>query len=242
MLSVAVIIALLLFAFLAVGLNLQPPYIPTRDPELNDWAQNFASLITASPATYGLTPGDAVAIQTSADDFNTALTLAVNPSTRTKPVVADKDAKKAAFLGVARPYAINIKNNLGVTNESKLDLGLNLINSARTPVPAPDSNPLLSVIAATQGSHTIRFSDSNTPDKRSKPFGAIGLQLFLKIGTAPVSNPSDSSFYASVTRQPFAVQFSADDNGKTATYFGRWITRTGLVGPWSPPVSFGVVA
>lgn len=236
------IFAILATVLIAAGLNFQPPYIPQQDEALRSWANNFAALITAAPATYGLTAPDAVTIQAVADAYDAALTIAVNPSTRTAPTVAAKDSARAALLDTCRPYAQNVRANLGVTNEDKLALGLNLIVTTRTPIPAPDSNPLLSVIGATQGVHTIRFADANTPDSRSKPFGAIALQLFINVGVAPVTDPDTAVFYASVTRQPFGVQFTSGDNGKVATYFGRWITRTGLVGPWSPPVSFGIVA
>lgn len=221
---------------------MQPSYIPTQDQAFNAWATNFAGMITATPGAYGLTATDATVIQTASNNFTAALALATDPSTRTKPTVADKNAKLVALTGVCRPYAIQIRNNLGVTNEQKRDLGLNILNNSRTPVPTPDSNPLLSVIGATQGVHTLRFADANTPDRRNKPVGAIAMQLFLAVGAAPVSNPSSASFYASVTRQPFAVTFAPADNGKTATYFGRWITRRGDVGPWSPGVSFGIVS
>ena len=38
------------------------PYIPVKDADLANWLDNFSALITASPATYGLVAGDAVAI------------------------------------------------------------------------------------------------------------------------------------------------------------------------------------
>jgi hypothetical protein len=39
--------------------------------------------------------------------------------------------------------------------------------------------------------------------------------------------------YGIATRQSYVVQFNPADKGKTAYYYGRWITGTGLVGPWS---------
>jgi hypothetical protein len=92
------------------------------------------------------------------------------------------------------------------------------------------------------GVHTLRFADANTPASRKKPFGAIGLQVFRNIGIAPVTDPNAAVFYGVASRQPFAVNFIAADNGKVCTYFGRWITLRGLVGPWSPPVSMTIVS
>jgi hypothetical protein len=217
-------------------------YIPSQDAALKAWAENFDALITANPATYGLVPADAVSIDGFVDAFSAAYLVITNPATKTKPAVANKDGAKAAMLSIVRGYAQQIKLNQGVTNENKLALGLTLSDGTPTPIPAPSSNPILSVIGATMGQQTIRFADVNTPALRAKPFGAIGLQLFRHIGIAPISDPALATFNAFVTRQPYGVSFDNADNGKTCTYFARWQTRTGLVGPWSPPVSFTVAA
>lgn len=218
------------------------PYLPPRDNALRDWLDNFSTLISASPATYGLVAADATAIASVVNDFGDALTIAVNPTTRTVPSVADKDAKKAAALQIVRPYAIQIRNNLGVSNEDKAGLGLTLVDPGKTPIPAPSTNPILSIIGATPGAHTLRFADANTPDKRGKPFGASGLEVWRVIGTTPVMTPDGALFMGMVTRQPFASAFNAADNGKTCTYFARWSTQKGLTGPWSAPVSMTIVA
>ena len=76
----------------------------------------------------------------------------------------------------------------------------------------------------------------------AKPFGAIQLQLFVAIGTAAVTDESAAQFYGAFTRNPVGVAFGAEDDGKVATYFARWATRRGDVGPWSLPVSMRIAA
>ena len=54
MVTVAIVVALL--AIMACGLKLSTaPYIPPTDAGLDAWSTNFSALLTASPATYGLT-------------------------------------------------------------------------------------------------------------------------------------------------------------------------------------------
>ena len=218
------------------------PYIPPKDADLVNWANNFSALISGNPATYGLLAGDGVTIAAFVAAFDASYLVITNPATRTMPAIAAKDGDKAAMLSIVRSYAQQIRLDQGVTNENKLALGLTSGDPTPTPIPAPASNPLLSVIGATMGQQTLRFADVNTPALRKKPFGAIGLQLFANIGIAPISDPAAATFAAFVTRQPYAMNFANADNGKTCTYFARWQTRTGLVGPWSPPVSFTVAA
>lgn len=217
-------------------------YIPSRDADLGQWAANFSTLVSASPALYGLTAGDAATIATYVNAFTAALAVVNNPATKTKATVANKDGAKAAMLDIVRPYAITVRNNNGVSNSDKTALGLTLPDQTPSPIPAPVTAPLLNVIGATPGVHTLRYADANTPDKRSKPAGAIGLQLFVAIASGVINDPAVAPFRAFVTRQPYGINFNPADNGKIATYFARWQNRKGEVGPWSNAVSFTVVS
>lgn len=233
--------SILVLALLVLGMNFAPPYIPPKDADFASWMENFSDLITANPSLYGLVAADAVTIAGVNATYQSAYTTAVNPATRTGPSVAAKDAAKAAALNVARPYSIQIRNNAGVTNQDKLDLGLTVPDLTPTPIPAPSTSPLLDIVAATPLQHTLRYADQNTPDSRAKPFGATALLLYRSIGVAAAVDPDQADFVGVFTKVPVASNFASGDVGKIATYFGRWATRTGLVGPWSNPVSMGIV-
>jgi hypothetical protein len=145
-----------------------------------------------------------------------------------------REEDQAAMLDIVRDYAQQVRRNQGVSNANKAALGLTIVDTTKTPVPAPVTAPILSIVAATPGVQTLRFADANTPDRRAKPAGTIGLQLFVIIAaTAPAGGPDAARFKAFVTRQPFGVPFDNADKGLTAYYYARWQTRTGLVGPWS---------
>ncbi|HEX3356177.1 MAG TPA: hypothetical protein VHS31_04265 [Tepidisphaeraceae bacterium] len=217
-------------------------YIPDRQQDLAAWANNFAARISEEPYRYGLTPADAATIAGVCGDYTAALTAASDPATRATPAVAGKDSARAAMLGALRPYAQQIRGNLGVSNDDKAALGLNLPNAKRSAIPPPVTQPLMTLIGATPGSITARFADSNTPARRALPPGALALQVYVAIAAGAVSNPALAAFYAMLAKQPFAIDFGADDNGKTATVFARWINRKGELGPWSNPVSMTIVA
>jgi hypothetical protein len=214
------------------------PYIPPKDSDLLAWATNFDNLITATPAVYGLVAADATAITAVVAPYQAAQAVVDNPATKTSVTVAAKNTAKQAMLAVVRVYAQTIAHNAGVTDADKLALGLNLPNTSPSPIPAPTSSPILTVIGATPGQLTIRFADSNTPDKRSKPQGVTQMQLFVQVSTTAGDDPADASFYAAVTKQPFAVDFEVADAGKIATLWARWQTRTGLTGPFSLGANF----
>jgi hypothetical protein len=209
---------------------------------LSAWALNFSTLIAANPARYSLQAADATTITGACNAYINALTAAVDPSTKTKPTVAAKDAAKAAMIPVLRQYAQQIRSNSGVSNDDKSALGLNLPNSSRSPIPPPSTSPMITLIGATPGALTARFADTNTPAKRAMPSGVEGLQVYVAIGATEVSDPRVAGFRSTVTKQPFALSFEAADNGKTATVFARWMNRKGQTGPWSNPISMTIVA
>ncbi len=232
------------------------PYIPSRDSALDSWADNFQTLIAASPATYGLVAGDAAAITTAFNTWHAAYLLGgstgsppipINPSTFTSVTVAAKNAAKIAMVQLDRAYASQIRINPGVSNSDKTALGLNLPNNAPSPIGTPTTFPLLSIVSAGPGTHELRFADNTTPSIRKKPFGAVGMQLFRGVATDPIDDVSATQYLATLTTQPYLSSFLIGDNGKVATYFARWVTRgrqaggaAQLEGPWSAPVSMTV--
>ena len=233
----------------------QPSYIPPREADLFTWADNFNTLITASPITYGLTSGDAASVDAVVAPFLAAYTTALNPSTRTPSSVAAKDAARAAMLNVVRPVAQNVRNNAGVANDAKSDLGLNIPTTTRSPIFCPQTQPLLSIVAATPLAHTVRFADANTPAARIKPFGAKSLYVVVSYATTAGTDP-DAATPATIvnsalavpssaglaTRQPFSILHDVSQAGKIATIWGRWVGIRGDTGPWSSATAMTVAA
>lgn len=217
-------------------------YLPSRLALLRDWAVNFSTLITATPTAYGLTAGNATTISTAVNAFSAAYTLATDPSTRTIVTTAAMRTQRTAMTAVVRQFAAIIRANPSITAEQLAELGLTVPDVEPSPIPAPATFPLLDVLNATPGRHELRFADSASPDSRAKPDGAIGLQLFRSIGTSEADSPEGATLVGQFTVNPLRIDNSPADTGKVATYFGRWITQRGLVGPWSNGTSFTIAA
>lgn len=217
-------------------------YIPSQDDAFRTFAENFAANITSSPSTYMLTAGQAASIQGVVDVFVAKLAIAGNEMTRTKATIAEKDDARSIAEHMIRQYAIDIKYNEGVPDSEKLIIGVRPINPNREPIAPPTSPPLLNVLGNLPGVQSLRFADSNTPDSRAKPFGVTELQLFRGVGDAEALPLSECQFYGKITRNPVEVNFTEADDGKIATYYARWATAKGEVGPWSVPVSFRIAA
>lgn len=210
-------------------------YLPQPLPDFLLWTTNFAALITANPALYGLVAGDATTIQTSADDFATAYGISTAPATRTPVTVEATITARNTLVQIVRGYARIILANAGVADSDKLALGLRLRDTVNTPIPVPLTNPVIEILGATPGQITCRYHDSaQSALIKSKPFGAIQMQLFITFGTVAPVTPSAAPFYGVVTKAPFIINCPNGSAGQTAYIYGRWVTQKGLVGPYSP--------
>lgn len=221
-------------------------YMPARNAEFALWLANFAALVAAAPLSYGLTVPDAVAITTQDTAYQAAYLLSTNPATRTAATVATTQGARFAAEAVVRPYAMRINANQTVTDAQRSDLGITIRTVTPTPVPPPLTSPALMLVAATPGIHTIQVRDSLTPTSKAKPENVAALELWVAVGVAPAVDPSAGAFRQLTTKTPFQVAFEAPDKGKIATYFGRWVNRSGTAGiaargPWSAPISSHII-
>ena len=217
-------------------------FIPAEDGLALTFMQHFAAIIQIAPAVYMLTAADATTISTAVDAFAASYSLATSKPTRTSITVGEKDADRMSAEQIVRQYASLIRPNAGISDGDKEAIGVNPPNPDRTPINVPATSPLLNVIGATPGSHTVRYADTSTPDSAAKPFGAANLQLFVAVGEVSSDDPNDALFYGAFTKNPVPVAFAPDQNGKQATYFARWADRKGAVGPWSLAVSMAIAA
>lgn len=216
------------------------PYIPAKDADFANWSANFATLIAASPATYGLTSGDAATITAADAAFQTAYSTAINPATRTPVTVQAKDTARTSTQVTERAYGQTIANNAGVSPSDKIALGLNPRTNTPTPVPAPITYPLLSVASTVTNGLVIRYRDDlASPSVKSKPAGSTALQLNAQINVGgTISASVDLWPVAGIeTKSPFVLATSPSDSGKIVSMAGRWLTRRGLMGPWGPTIT-----
>lgn len=217
-------------------------YIPAEDGAALTWLKMFSSGIAADPGLYMLTATDATAISNAVDEYETAYFAANDKSTRTEAQVSLKNQTRNSAEQICRQYAMNIKINSGISDQAKIDIGVRPENNSRDPINCPQTSPLLNILGNTPGVQTLRYSDTTTPDSRAKPFGAMQLQLFVAIADTPTVNADDAAYYGAFTKNPIPVAFAQEDDGKIASYFGRWVGRKGDNGPWSEAVSMRIAA
>jgi hypothetical protein len=217
------------------------PYIPRADGEFRDWLNQFANTIAREPWAVMLMPADAEKLVEMARQYEAAYVKVRAGGHGPPAAVAEKNRIRREAWSTVRPIAMLIKRNAGIDNALKIELGIHPDHRCQSPIPAPQSAPILAVVEAHNGVHVLRYFDPAAPSRRAKPYGVVGMQMFVAIGDAPARAPAGPGFMTRATRHVFQVPLPPQHQGKTATYFGRWVTQRGLAGPWSAPVSMTIV-
>lgn len=221
------------------------PYIPNADQAAADWMENFTTLLTAAPATYGLLAGDASACQAASNAYIVALLIATNPATRTSPTIADKDAAKASALFIIRPYAVQISLNTSVGNMDKVAIGVTVRSNTPTPIPSPVVAPTIEFLGAIPLQQQLQIRQPGSTSK-AKPEGCIGIQVARTVGTVAATDPNQLTVIGTYGKTPMIQTFGAEDQGKKVTYAARYVTRSGpagvsQAGPWSALLTVVVI-
>ena len=212
--------------------------IPRKDAELVAWSTNFDTRITATPTAFGLTAPLATAYATLHDAYVAAYTAASNDGTRSKSLVATKDAAKLALLANARDLYQIVQGTPSVTDAQRQDLGVTVRKTEPTPVPAPALAPGLLVKSVSGWTARIRLVDAGDTASRGKPAGVNGASVFSHVGATPPADISNWKFEGNTGRTTLDVLFpSATAPGAAVWLTAFWFNSRKQSGPACAPVS-----
>ncbi|HWB18661.1 MAG TPA: hypothetical protein VG711_00050 [Phycisphaerales bacterium] len=189
-----------------------PIFQPTKDSFLQTWSDNFSTLISATPTTYGLTAAQATAYATLSTAYSNAYNAVVNPNTNSKQAVITKNqAKEALLYGSGGAWAlVNIVQAFpGTTNSMRGALGLRIPAPSPKPIPAPEFAPDLSIVSTAGRSVKVRLRDQENPDRRGKPDGVQGATILFYVGETAPADPAQWIFSNNTSKTSFDVEIPA---------------------------------
>jgi hypothetical protein len=211
-------------------------YFPRRQADLVTWANTFASVLSASPTTYGSTAPIATAFSAKATALQTAYTTATTPTTRTKATIASKNDAIDAMKVAARPIVKTIYAQTTLTDAQLIAIGLRPHDVTPTPVPAPAAAPLMTVPSIFGRNVTLKIVDASG-DHRGKPQGCAGAALYSFVGDEPPAGTSGWQPEGNITRAVVIVNFPAGTEPGTKVWFtANWYNTRGIAGPACTPV------
>lgn len=220
------------------------PYIPAAEAAFRDWLINFYTIISTTPAVYGMTVAQTQPLDQPTQIYLAVYAAAENPSTRTTAKIAERVTAREVAESIARELA-SIARASNPSPAALTNAGLTVNKVPSTPVPPPQTEPDLGLVSGSSLTHKLQY---RVPDSigKAKPYGITGIQIFRALGTLPAIDSAQATYLTTVTKSPFVVGFAAGDRGKIATYYGRYVTRSGpngqaSVGPFSVALVAGVL-
>ena len=191
--------------------------------------------IDGDEATYGLTAGDSLALTGVLGPYETALDTLDASLAATAAAYGGRDNTRDDVESEVSRLMKAIR--LGVGNDpSKLAaVNLDAYDTIATPAGAPDTAPL-AVVDYEILKHIIKFRDAANPDKRGKPKGILGAEIWSKIGGDPPASDSDYTMVTLDTGSPHVIFYTIEDAGKKVWYRLRWVSTSGEKGGWGEVV------
>jgi hypothetical protein len=210
------------------------------DAELFNGSNSFSTKITATPTAFGLVAAQATAYAALNTAYSTAYLAAIDPATRTKAKVSAKNQAKANLKASASNLAKIIDGTPTVTNEQKLDLGLN-VRAMPQPIPPPSVSPGVDIVSVVGRTVKVHIHDSASSTKRGKPPGVLGANVYSFVGATYPTAPTEWKFEGSTTKNTFDILFpSTVANGAQVWICAMWFNKTTQPGPVSAPITTNV--
>lgn len=218
-------------------------YMPRKDADALAYMKNFASVATVHPERYSMVKSEVDLLNRLVDDYARAYFAANDEKTRTTAAVNLKNQTRASAEQFISGYYNDIKHSGGVSDQCKIDIGVRPLNRRRRKITCPTYAPTLNILGNTPGEQTLKFCDGMVGSSRGgKPFGAKFMELRVAVGDAPITDVEQARPVGLFTASRIAVKFDHSEDRQKATYFGRWVSARGEIGPWSNPVSMSIAA
>ena len=196
--------------------------------QLYTGTQTFATLIVASPTSYGLSASIAAAYKTLSDSYVAKYILSEAPETRTKGTVRARNDAKTLLKQKAAELAKIIEATPSVTNQQRDNLGLS-VRATPTPMPPPGTPGDFKVELLGDGSVQTMWK-ANNPTRMS----GVTYQIWRRFG-------SEGEFtYAGASGEKKYIDSSIPTGTQQVQYQVRGIRPTAAGGWAQYNVNFGM--
>ena len=208
------------------------------DGELIATATHLYNTIQALPGNYGQTAGFVIQLDSQIGKFTNSLNEHVTAQATAKSKTAAKELERKALEQLVRDARVAaLAAKIGEAEYAELGIPV-----GSNPAPSTATVPAANVDTSERMRHTIAWTDAAANGNKKKPRGAMGAEIWVKIGTPAPGSEEDCIFLTLDAFTPYLAEYSAEDTGKTAHYMLRWRMRDGSVSAWGETVSATITA
>ena len=222
-------------------------FIPNGDSEFACMARVFAGAIARDPKKYTFSDADAQELTRRVTEYREALCAAVGYRTRNPSTIFLKNEKRVRAEEIVRRFAnvIRASHQIG-TGDKLLALVKERPKKLRKRT-VPFAAPVLQYMGAPRnagpnsGRHLLHVTEGFTFVNKSKPNGAVRVELFVDLvapGDPVPRFPGEFLggrpwYLRSFTKNPIKVQHPMPPVPMLVVYWARWADAKGDVGPFS---------
>ena len=195
--------------------------------------RTYVDGLGGSEATYGMTAADTPAATTKIDSTEAALDSLDIKRAEVAAGRGTRDNEMDALIDLVGHQFDTARLEVGNDAGKLAAINLDAYDTTPTTPDAPDSAPFARIDVGILR-HTLTVRDSANPDKRGRPEGMRGYEVWSKVGGDAAETEADYSMVAFNTKPEHIINYQIADKGKQAWYRLRWVTTSGEPGPWGP--------
>jgi hypothetical protein len=146
--------------------------------------------------------------------------------------------KKDSSVRKTKKTLRNVAGKLRLNGATKAELALlQMLNTSDSALPVAATRPVGRVDTSERFVHTIYIADEAAPALKRKPRGAVGCEIYVKIGGEPPAHIKECAFLTFTRKTKYKAEFGGEHVGKQAHYILRWHLKDDSVSPVSETVS-----
>jgi hypothetical protein len=210
-------------------------------------ARVFATTIGNKPSRYAVSETDCATLSQRVREFRDALAKAMSRSTRTPSATSLMKEARQRLEEIVRRLGREIRANGRIADGDKLLVRIKPPKKKLSKREGPFAAPYLSYMGTpnragpNSGLHQLHFSEAYAFINKSKPNGAVRIELFVDLVAPGQPIPQFPGQYLggrpwylrSFSRSPFKVRHPMPPVPMLVVYWARWADARGNVGPFS---------
>jgi hypothetical protein len=212
-------------------------YFPSREADIIPWIRNFVTVLAANAARWGIAEALVTALGNLGMAFEAAYNHRMLPDAGKVSVEQKNLALKALKKGVQDMVNGHINHNPAVTSDDRVALGLYVYSTSRSEIPVPETVVVIRPVPGQVRQVIAYCTDSGTPERRGKPYGAKSIELACAVLASPPKGIEDMVRFITASKSPVTLAFREEDRGKTVYMVARWKGHQEQEGNWGSIIS-----
>ena len=219
-------------------------FIPKPDPAFDDWFQKYQLYLVAHAVELGLTPAEALEVQTAKINWSLGYSNHLVAHDAAKAAAEVKDEKREAGEDVIRRITKKIQARPETTDAQREFLGITVPDRIPTPLD-PEKilalPPPLHLAKPLRGAVELHFGpDPENENSNALPDICRAVRIFRAAGGVP-ENVSSWVYVAEISHSPY-TDVLGNSAPITVSYRFQYVDRLGRPGLFSDPVTVAVSA